>query len=718
MTIMKKYWLIVFVFILILVLSLGIAKFTSQQGLPGKFFNNDSWSEAPVASEINKKIHFQKSRMSKVAGYSEKYSIIWEGFIFIPKDAGYIFSIESDDGSWVHLDDTLLIDNGGQHGPIRQEKKIFLLQGNHKIKIQYFDAGGFGLVKFSAKRLGNLYQILPQLPTYPSPIMASRYRLDRILSYLDIFLKFFLYLTGIAVLLLTSRKIFGQLDFFAVLGLCLFFVLLFIYGSEIYIKKSTSVTGCDSYAYLQGAANMAQKGFFHTEFVDPLVSRIYQGYKVKPNDDQVEFLLSPHGHFVYNLPKGLIYNVFPPGMFLVLWPFVKIAGASSSFYVLPFLNLIFLILFFYFGTKYVDIYFGICLSAFVFFNRNVFENTVLIMSDLPSMIFVATSIFLFYLNIKSSKRFFIFLAGAIFGFSVMLRYPNLVAGFPFLYLFLVKFRKNPKAKEILKDLLCFGAASCLFGFLPLAIYTHRLFGTFTRIIYEPITSSKMSLANFLGGAFLQWKTLWKSYGLGVAVILLGLGAVLKDGKKRPVGFLSLIHYFSFFVFYALQSIRHERYLMPSLPLLGVLYGFGVLTLIKRLDKVKFIKFLIVVLLAVYPLSRSIGKYDMGNFSEEKISLQLEKKVEKNAAVFSDLTTGPLRLYSGLSAFRHNWTPDFILRDTLSILASLHIPVYFFLDSPPADEYFQVLINRGYLEPKKIQLISRINGIPLYKYQEN
>lgn len=717
--VMKKYNLIVLVFLLTLVLSFSLTKITAQQGLKGTFFSNDSWNEPAVATEINKKIHFEKTKMSKIAGYSEKYSIIWEGFLFVPKDSGYFFSINSDDGSWVYVDDSLLIDNGDRHGPIRQTKKIFLPRGNHKIKIKYFDAGGYGLIEFYVKRTGDLSRILPQLPLYPNPVYKSQYRLDRILTYLNIFISIFLYLTGIAVLFTTSRKIFGRLDFFSLLILCLFLILVFRYGSEIFTKKSTAVAGCDSYAYLQGAVNMAQNGLFHTEFVDPLIPRVYQNYKVKPNDDMVQFLLSPHGHFVYNLQKGLIYNVFPPGMSFFLLPFVKIGGVSSSFYVLPFLNLIFVILFFYFGAKYVDIFFGICLSAFVFFNRDVFENSVLIMSDLPSMIFLALSLFLLFLNIKTSKRYFIFLAGAVFGFSLMLRYPNLVGGVSILYLFLVKFMKNKKLKEIFKDLLCFGAASFLLGFLPLAIYTHRLFGTLLRIIYEPITSSKMSIANFSGGAIFQGEILLKSYGwLGIAVIFLGLAASLIERKKRTLGLLGLLHYFSFFIFYAFQSIRHERYLMPSLPILGVLYAFGAITLTKKLNKLKLLKFFIITFLAIYPLYRSINKYDMGNFSEEKISMQIKKKVEKNAVIFCDLLTGPLRLYSGFSAFRHNWTPDFVLRDTLAILESFNIPVYFFLDSLPADEHFKVLINRGYLETSRIHFISQINGISLYKYGED
>ncbi len=717
--IVKRSRLIVLIFLVTLVFSLIVANLGSRQGFEGKYFNNDSWGEPAVASEIDKTIHFQKSRMAKTAGYSEKYSAIWEGVLFVARDAEFLFSVNSDDGSWVTLDDNLLIDNGDRHEPIRKDKTIFLRRGRHRIQVKYFDSGGDGIIDFSVKKSGALSRILPPLPVYPGPITDSRYRMDRLLGYANILLKCLLGLSGIAVLGIAWRKVLNQRDPFTLLVFCLFGLLVVFYGKEILAKKSTAVGGCDSYAYLQGAVNMARQGLFRTELSDPLIPRIRQSYSVKLNDDQIQFFLSPHGHYVHDLEKGLIYNVFPPGMSLLLFPFVKIAGVSAAFYVLPFLTLLFLILFFYFGTKYVNIHFGICLAAFVFFNREVFFSTVVIMSDVPSMISLAGSFFLLYVSFRTSKRYLIVFSAALFGFAVMLRYPNVLGGFPLLYLFFLKYRMHRKPKDIIKDALWFGASFILFGFLPNALYSHHLYGSYFRLVYEPITGSKTGLVHFLGGVVFYGKTLLKTCGWpGLAVILFGLGAALIDRKKRPLGMFSLTLYFSFFVFYAFQSIRHERYLIPALPVLGVLYAFGALALTQKFTRIKLLKFLLIVLLAVYPLFRSIRVYDMGNFSEEKISLQLKKSVEANAVVFCDFHSGPLRLYAGLTSYRNNWTPDFILRDTVLILASFRLPVYFFLDSKPSEEYFQDLIKRGYLDPQKIRLISRISGIPLYKYGDN
>jgi len=714
----KRSRLIFLIFLATLVFSLIVPNLGSRQGFAGMYFNNESWGEPAVASEIDRTIHFQKSRMSRIA-YSDTYSAIWEGVLFVARDAEFLFSVNSDDGSWVTLDDNLLIDNGGRHEPIRKDKTIFLRRGQHRIQIKYFDAGDIGIIDFSVRKSGVLSRLLPRLPVYPGPISESRYRLDRLWAYVIFLLRCLLVLSGIAVLGIVRRKVLNRLDLFAFLALCLFAILAWVYGSHILAKKSTAVGGCDSYAYLQGAVNMARHGIFHTEFSDPLIPRIREIYKVKPHDDQLQFFLSPHGHYVHDLSKGLIYNVFPPGMSLLLLPFVKIAGISAAFYVLPFLTLLSLLLFFFYGTKRVDIHFGICLAAFVFFNRDVFENTVLIMSDVPSMMSLAGSFFLLYLSFKTPKRYLVVLSAALFGFAVMLRYPNVLGGLPLLYLFFTKYRLHRKPKDIIKDALWFGASFILFGFLPNALYCHHLYGSYFRLVYEPITGSKTGLVYLPRGVVFYGKTLLNTCGwLGIAVILLGLGAVLIDRKKRPFGSFSLIFCLSFFIFYAFQSIRHERYLLPALPALGVLYGFGALALTQKLTRLKLLKFLLVALLAVYPLYRSLPLYPMGNFSEEKKSLQIKKSVEANAVVFCDFHSGSLRLYAGLTAYRNNWTPDFFLRDTVLILAILRIPVYFFLDSPPSAEYFQELIHRGYLDPLKIRLISRISGFPLYKYGDN
>lgn len=79
--------------------------------------------------------------------YSGPFSVIWKGFIKIHTPGVYKFSLESDDGSWLYIDDTEVIDNGGEHAALRVSALTELSEGFHKIEVKYFDAGGDAVLK-------------------------------------------------------------------------------------------------------------------------------------------------------------------------------------------------------------------------------------------------------------------------------------------------------------------------------------------------------------------------------------------------------------------------------------------------------------------------------------------------------------------------------------------------------------------------------------------
>lgn len=701
-------------FVAILLLFFAATTFTPSQGLIGKYYNNDSWGKAPLLTSIDKRINFQKAEIEPKVEYAETYSVRWEGYLYVPRNSKYLLSITSDDGALVYLDDNLLLDNGGIHPARKEETKVFLPRGNHKIKILYFDAGGRGLIKFDWKETEFPSRIVPKFHMYPKPVSLSLYLFDVALPYIKNSLRILLWFSGIFLLLLIIKKIFRRWELVSHFSLCLFLILFAIYSLEVFSKKSRAVTGCDTYGYLQGAVNMAKNGLFHTEIQDPLIPLIYQSYPEKPSLDKTIFLLSPHGHYVYDFNKGLIYNVFPPGMSFLLLPFVKLNGLSFSFYVLPLLNLAMVVLCFYLASKFVSIFFGLCLSSFTFFNIDVFGNAILIMSDLPSMLLLALTIFFIYLNFKTSRRSWLFVSGAFFGFSLMIRYTNFLGFIPVFSLFLFKFLRLRKAREIFKDLLCFVIPLFIFGIFPFAAYTYHLFGTFLRLVYEPLTQSQIRLANFLKGLSYYSKSLYRTFGpLGLGLVAIGLGDCIVQLKKRFLGLICLLTFLSFLLFYSLNSLQAERFLMPAFPYLALFYGFGVLAAAKIFNKVKFVQFIFVAILAAYPLAHSMPHYSTGPHHEEETSLSLKKRVEGQPAIFCDEMSGPIRLYAGLPTFRLTWTDGPTLHETLDILIHKNFDIYFFLDSESAKSYFLFLTSENFINQKNIRLISRLHGIPLY-----
>ena len=214
---------------------------------------------------------------------------------------------------------------------------------------------------------------------------------------------------------------------------------------------------------------------------------------------------------------------------------MKAAGRPAAFFLMPGLNLILLLLLFYGGAKRISPAFGLCLAASTLFNVVVFENSVEIMSDIPSMALLAASAFILVRNIAKPGRWGLFLAGACFGFSLVVRYSNLMGALPLGYLLWLGFRGERRRRAV-GDLTAFFGGAFLFGILPLALYTYRLFGTVFRLVYEPLTQSRMNWASFRIGVPYYLRSTAGAFGVpGGILILIGLGSALARPKLRPVG---------------------------------------------------------------------------------------------------------------------------------------------------------------------------------------
>jgi uncharacterized protein (TIGR03663 family) len=74
--------------------------------------------------------------------YQSPFSLRWTGFINIEHPGLYKFAVESDDGSWLTIDDTPVIDNGGDHPVIKLSRNVNLSAGKHKFELKYFDVLG------------------------------------------------------------------------------------------------------------------------------------------------------------------------------------------------------------------------------------------------------------------------------------------------------------------------------------------------------------------------------------------------------------------------------------------------------------------------------------------------------------------------------------------------------------------------------------------------
>jgi alpha-L-fucosidase len=72
----------------------------------------------------------------------EYFAFRFEGYISVPEDGLYRFTVASDDGSRLYIGNELVVDNDGLHGPAEIMGRIILEKGFHPIRIDFFQRTG------------------------------------------------------------------------------------------------------------------------------------------------------------------------------------------------------------------------------------------------------------------------------------------------------------------------------------------------------------------------------------------------------------------------------------------------------------------------------------------------------------------------------------------------------------------------------------------------
>jgi len=117
-----------------------------QPGFLGWYYENKSFEGKPKLVRYDNKISFNDTSFNKILS-GKQYSVIWSGRLYAPRSGLYKFYTESDDGSFLYLNDKLVVDNGGDHGIKTVKGSMYLTEGYYDIKIKYFNSSGSGQIK-------------------------------------------------------------------------------------------------------------------------------------------------------------------------------------------------------------------------------------------------------------------------------------------------------------------------------------------------------------------------------------------------------------------------------------------------------------------------------------------------------------------------------------------------------------------------------------------
>lgn len=174
-------WAALLPFLVILgLLSAGIAAAVNplERGLRVLFFQDAAWTDPPVFEAVERRIMLD--RVPRVLlNQTTDYGVQWVGYLLVPESGEYEFTLVSDDGSSLFLDQELLIDNGGFHGKQERSGRRYLARGSHAIHLNYMQGQGMAIFRAFWTPPGGAPRSLSEAILTRAPVSWPQYWVGR-----------------------------------------------------------------------------------------------------------------------------------------------------------------------------------------------------------------------------------------------------------------------------------------------------------------------------------------------------------------------------------------------------------------------------------------------------------------------------------------------------------------------------------------------------------
>ncbi len=113
-----------------------------KPGLTYRYFEGQFSTVAELSKAEAKKTGIAETPSLQYAQRTENFGISFSGYIRIPTDGLFTFSVISDDGGIVYIDDQPVANNDGSHGATLATGTIALQTGYHAYRLVYFQGAG------------------------------------------------------------------------------------------------------------------------------------------------------------------------------------------------------------------------------------------------------------------------------------------------------------------------------------------------------------------------------------------------------------------------------------------------------------------------------------------------------------------------------------------------------------------------------------------------
>jgi beta-glucosidase len=132
------------------VVSMNLMSYGEKRGLHASYFNNKNLEGDPIVERVDKTIDFDwylkyPNRMNLKKNFSAR----WTGILNFPESGKYLLSLSGDDGYRLYIDNELIFDKWQNQPLTTSQIEIQMVGGkDYDIKIEYFQAGGDGIIRF------------------------------------------------------------------------------------------------------------------------------------------------------------------------------------------------------------------------------------------------------------------------------------------------------------------------------------------------------------------------------------------------------------------------------------------------------------------------------------------------------------------------------------------------------------------------------------------
>ena len=97
---------------------------------------------ADAAAEAIGEVTDESNWPTSMVGRQDDFSVTWDGYLRVTANNTYTFSLRSDDGSRLWIDEALVVDNWGLHSPTTVTGTVTLSSGFHHIVVMMYENGG------------------------------------------------------------------------------------------------------------------------------------------------------------------------------------------------------------------------------------------------------------------------------------------------------------------------------------------------------------------------------------------------------------------------------------------------------------------------------------------------------------------------------------------------------------------------------------------------